>query len=289
MTFARKRIDVTITLGQGEFGETGADTVTLTGLRVQAAISVPGGDAMGVCQLRVFGLPLDMMNQLTTVGPINSAIRAQNSVLVAAGEDTGDGSPLQTVYAGTIGEAFGDFGGAPDVPLNVMGFAGLIQAVKPVGALSFQGSADVATIMSGLASTMGLAFENNNVQVQLSNPYFPGTALSQVRACARAANIYYAIDRNTLAIWPKDGVRAGDVPIISVATGMVGYPKFSSNGLGLQTLFNPAIQQGGVVQVQSTLQPACGLWNVFQLSHNLESETPDGAWFTNLSAYPNGQ
>ena len=34
MSFTRKRIDVTISLGTGTFGETGANTVTLTGLRV---------------------------------------------------------------------------------------------------------------------------------------------------------------------------------------------------------------------------------------------------------------
>ncbi|CAM2143829.1 Phage tail protein [Pararobbsia alpina] len=287
MSFTRKRIDVTISLGTGQFGDTGADTVTLTGLRVQAAIAVPGGDAMGVCQARIFGLPISMINQLTTVGPINTAIRAQNSILLAAGDDE---TGLQTAYAGTIGEAWGELQGAPEVPFNVIGFAGLIAAVKPVGALSFQGSVDAATIMSGLADTMGLTFENNGVSVQLSNPYFPGTALDQVRACARAADILYVIDRNVLAIWPKDGQRGGDVPLISPDTGMIGYPTFSSNGLGVTSFYNPAIKPGGTIQVKSSLPVACGMWNVFNLNHNIESETPDGAWFTTLSAYPkNGQ
>lgn len=283
MTLSRKRIDVTISLGTGQFGDTGANTVTITGARVHAGIQVFGGEAMPQLQLRIFGQPLERMNQMTTIGPINSAIMFNNSVLVAAGDD----SSMQTVYSGTIWEAWAEFQGVPEVPLNIVGLGGLAASLKPVGALSYTGSADVATIMQTLAETMGLAFENNGVSVQLSNPYFPGTALAQVRACARAADIYYAIDRGTLAIWPKNGARQGDAVLISPETGMVGYPSFASNGLTLTTLFNPAIKPGGVVQVDSSLQVARGQWTVLQVQHSLQSETPNGQWFTQILAVPN--
>jgi hypothetical protein len=283
MTLSRKRIDVTISLGTGQFGDSGANTVTITGARVHAGIQVFGGEAMPQLQLRIFGQPLERMNQLTTVGPINSAIMFNNSVLVAVGDD----ESMQTVYSGTIWEAWAEFQGAPEVPLNIMGLGGLAASLKPVGALSYPGAADVATIMQTLAETMGLAFENNGVNVQLSNPYFPGTALAQVRACARAADIYYAIDRGTLAIWPKNSARQGDAVLISPATGMVGYPSFASNGLTLTTIFNPAIKPGGVVQVDSSLQVARGQWTVLQVQHSLQSETPNGQWFTQILAVPN--
>jgi hypothetical protein len=283
MSFTKKRIDVTITLGTGEFGDTGSNTVTLTGLRVQSLITVPGGDAMAAAQVRVYGVPLSMVNQLTTIGPINTAIRAKNSMLLAAGDDE---NGMQVVYSGTIGDAWGEYQGAPETPLNIIGYAGLIEAIKPVGALSFVGATDVASIMQQLAQTMGLAFENNGVQVQLSNPYLPGTALMQVRSCARAAGISYLIDRGTLAIWPKGGSRSGDVPLIAPETGLVSYPRFTSNGLELSTEFNPSIKVGGTVQVQSSLPVACGMWTVFRLTHALESETPGGAWFSDLGTYP---
>lgn len=283
MSFTRKRIDVTVTLGTGQFGDSGSNVVTLSGLRVHAGIQVYGGEAMPQAQLRIFGLPLDMINQLTTIGPINSAIMFNNAVLVAAGDDE---TGMQTIYSGTIWQAWGEFQGTPDAPLNITGLGGLAAALKPVGALSYPGSADVATIMQTLAQSMGLAFENNGVSVQLSNPYFPGTALAQLRACARAADIYFAIDRGTLAIWPKDGARGGDEPLISPATGMVGYPTFASNGLSLTTLFNPSIKPGGVVQVDSALKVACGKWTVLQVSHSLQSETPNGQWFTTILGVP---
>jgi hypothetical protein len=285
MSFTRKKIDVTISLGTGQFGASGANTVTLSGLRVQAMIQAAPAPAMPAAQVRIFGLPLDMVNQLASVGLVNSAVRLNNTMLVAAGDDE---AGMTTVYSGSISESWGQFEGMPDVPLNVIAVAGLAASLKPVGALSYQGQADVATIMQGLATTMGFAFENNNVQVQLSNPYFAGTALAQARACARAADIYMTIDRGVLAIWPKGGSRAtqGTLPLISVASGMRGYPKFSSNGIAVSTLFNPEIRPGGQVQVQSSLPMANGTWLVTQASHVIESETPNGQWFTSVLGQP---
>ncbi|MFP3813716.1 hypothetical protein, partial [Bacillus sp. SIMBA_005] len=63
MSFTRKRIDLTITLGEGQFGDDGANTVTLTGMRVQSMITIPGGESMASAQVRVYGLPISMMNQ----------------------------------------------------------------------------------------------------------------------------------------------------------------------------------------------------------------------------------
>jgi hypothetical protein len=283
MSFTHKQISVQITLGQGQFGEDGSNQVTLTNHRTVVNIGCAGGESMGALQMRMYGLRNDLINTLTTIGPINSAIRARNTISISAGDNV---TGLSEIYVGTINEAWGDYQGAPEVSFNVTGFAGLLEAVKPVQPISFQGSADVATIMSGLAKTMGVNFENNGVTAQLSNPYLPGTAWQQVQACARAADIRFALDRSTLSIWPKNGARAGGIPVISPATGLVGYPSFASNGLTVTIPFNPNIQIGGQIQVQSSVQMANGIWTVFNINHAIESEQPGGSWFTQIQCYP---
>lgn len=281
-TFAEKTLELTVTLGEGEFGATSGATVTLSGLRMSADVANPGGESMGALQMRVWGMGQEMMNRLTTIGQVNRAIRTKNSVLLAAG-DLGGG--LNAVFQGTIFDAWADYNSAPDVAFNIIAYAGLDAAVTPVDALSFKGAADVAQIMSTIAGAMGLAFENNGVTVQLSNPYFSGTSLMQVKACARAANIRYVIDRGTLAIWPKDGGREGSLPLISAETGMVGYPALSSKGMTVRTVFNPDIIFGGDVQVDSEIPMACGQFRVFNLAHSLACLMPDGPWFTTLECY----
>jgi len=281
MTFEKRRIDVTISLGEGQFGDDKGPDVTLSGLRAKATIVTYNGDAQGQLQLRLYGLPLDIINQLTTIGPV-MAQRRNNKILVAAGTD---GGMMSTVYQGTIDSAFGEFQSAPNVAFNITALAAAIQAVKPVNAVSYRGATDVATIMQTLAQTMGFAFENNGVSVQLSSPYFSGTAYQQAKACAKAANIYFTVDRGTLAIWPKTAARASAPIPISPATGMVGYPVFSGNGIVLTTEFNPDLALGGQVNVTSSLTVANGIWNVFSVVHELESETPGGSWFSQVQCY----
>jgi hypothetical protein len=281
-TFTKKVLSLTITLGTGTFGEDVGDTVTLTGFRMTANAKHPGGDSMGMCQIRVFGLLEDVMNKLTTIGAVNRAIRTKNAVLLAAGDEV---NGMQSVFQGTIFDAWADYNSAPDVAFNILAYAGLDAAVKPVDASSFKGSVAVVDIMSGFAVDMSLTFENAGVDVKLSNPYFPGTTLSKVRACAQAADILWSIDRGVLAIWPRTQSRAGSVPQISSDTGMVGYPALSSKGMTVKMLFNWNIKLGGDVAIVSSIPMANGTWRVFNLEHDLSCEMPDGPWFTNMDCY----
>lgn len=277
--FTKKLIELTITLDTGDFGADLGDTVTISGLRMTAEVTKPGGPSMGAANVRVYGLPFEMMNKLTTIGVINNAIRVKNTILIAAGDaETG----MQNVFQGVITEAFGDYNAAPDVPFNVIAYANYDAALKPVGAISYQGATDVAGIMQTISNEMGLIFENNGVDVKLSNPYLPGTNLDRVRALASAADFRWAMDRKVLAIWPRNGARGGEVPVVSSETGMIGYPSLSSKGMDIRMAFNWNMRLGGNVMVESSLPMACGEWNIFNVSHSLSCEMPDGPFFTRI-------
>lgn len=286
LTFVEKTIELKITLGEGDFGDTIGDTVTLSGLRMMVEATNPGGESMGQAHITVHGMAFDMMNKLTTIGQVNRAIRTKNSVVITAGDK---GGTLNTVFEGTIFDAWGDYNRAPDVAFDIIAYAGMDSAVTPAEPLSFKGSADVGGIMQQLAQSMGLAFENNGVEVQLSNPYLSGSLLAQVKSCARAADIRYIIDRGTLAIWPKTGGRDSEIPLISPDTGMVGYPALSSKGMSVQMIYNPNVTFGGDVEVKSSIPMACGKFRVFNLAHTLACLTPSGPWFTYMDCYNVGE
>lgn len=276
MAFIKRKIDVTFKKGSGSFAGTSADLVKVTGLRVAASIQKNGLDSMCQAQLRVYGLPLTLMNQLATLGRV-LAVGERNSVQVEAGDDE---SGMSVVFQGTIQDAYADLNSAPDSLFVVNAFTGLQEALKPAEPISVRGSADVSTLMSGLAVKMGMLFEDGGVQVRLADPYYAGTFRDQVVAIAAAANINQLIDAGTLAIWPAGGQRKGLIPKISAATGMVGYPAYTNTGIMVTTLFNPSVNYGMDVEVESEILPACGKWNVYGVSLELESETPGGAWFT---------
>ena len=96
------------------------------------------------------------------------------------------------------------------------------------------------------------------------------------------------VDDGVLAIWPPGGARSGSIPLISPQTGMVGYPTMNNIGPVVKTLYNPGIKFGSTVKIESRVRPACGIWQVTQLEHALESEVESGEWFSHLETKPVG-
>lgn len=288
MTFARRVISLTFTLGGGSTFANSSNTVTVTGLRVQAQIDKVVGPGMGTLNMRVYGLTPDILNQLSALNQGAESYK-QNMVTVQAGNE---GEILSTVFQGQILVGQQNLNAQPDVSLLIVAAAGQLQAVQVVQPSSYTGGVSAATVMQDLAriSKPALQFENNGVTTQLSRPYYPGSPRDQMRACAEDAKINWIIDdggagsgaQNTLAIWPRNGSRSGQIPVISKATGMIGYPDYSTslNGLTVSTLFNPYIRVGGLVKLESELLVANGTWLTYDISHTLESETPGGQWMT---------
>jgi len=302
-SYTQKVISVTITLGKGTFGQTGLNTVKLTAppLRVIATILKGAFPSMDTAEVRMYGLPPSIMNSVSTLGVPLLMMRQGNTMLVEAGDAV---NGMAVVWNGYIRQAWQDYSDAPDTFLNLIGNTGVQGKITPVAPLSFPGTADVATIMAGLAQQMGWGFENGGVQVKIASPYLAGTALDQAHALARAANIEMYADSSTspitLAIWPKTGTRGGMIPAINAASGLVGYPQFQDSGMGFRTLYNPNIKLGGQIQMQSSIGGATtqpqgtaptaqtggpnGTWYVqAPLVHNLSAQEPGGPWFTDVS------
>jgi len=285
MSFVQRKIDVVVTLGTGTFGDTGADTVTLTGKRVSAQImkgALPDTDS---AVIRVYGVTDTIINTVSRLGKPLDYVR-NNTVTVRAGDDV-DG--MSQVFSGKIVSSYPDFDGAPDVCLVMNANAGLVDLARPVPAISFPNGADVAVIASQIAASMNKTFLNSGVTGRLASVYLPGSALDQLRSLKQAASIW--ADSNsgpngdTLEIWPKNTERTTLQYELNASSGLVGYPRYSDAGVSLTALYRPGFIIGAQFQLKSTLTGANGSWNVMQLSYDLESETPDGAWFMDIGAY----
>jgi len=289
MTFVRRKIDLTFQIGLGgQFGESGTDAVKLGGLRVAARIDHIPGPGMGQAEIRVYGLKPSLMNKLSALNKASTALR-DNTVTLEAGDDF---KGMATVFQGHMILGQQCLNAAPETHLLVLAQAGTVDKYKSVPPITAPGSMDAAVIMFNIAQTCGWLFENAGVSVQLSTPYFPGEPMEQIRACAAAGNFLFTLDKGssdrqtTLVIWPKGGSRKGQIPVISSATGMIGYPNYSTSvyGLDVQTEFNPLLSVGGRVEIRSSLEVANGTWGVFGICHELESEVPNGPWFTRFNA-----
>lgn len=291
MAFTKKRIDIVFDLGNGATfpGSNGANQVTITGLRVSCNILKTANAACSECQLRIYGLPPNIYNQLTSIYQVTQSIQ-KNTVTVKAGID---GTVLPIVFIGQITIAQIDLNSQPDSVMNVIAQTGLYQSLVPIPATPYPDNFDVATAMKSLAAIMKLNFEPNGVNIQLKKMTLTGTAKDQVNELVDATigtqKIAAIIDDSTLAIYyVNKGRSTQQIPIVSDSQepAMIGYPTYSNIGIGVRTVYNPNIQYGGTIQVQSSLKVANlnGNWIVAGLSHNLESELPGGKWETEIQA-----
>jgi len=61
---------------------------------------------------------------------------------------------------------------------------------------------------------------------------------------------------------------------------MFGYPTFVSPNIVVKALFNPNVKYQGLIQVQSELTSACGIWKIIKLDlvslSEIRSEHTDG-------------
>jgi hypothetical protein len=284
MTYVVRNITLTLELGQGSFGGTGANQLTVAGLRVICQMNASSNSLYSALTaiVRVYGLTLDQMNQLTKAG-LQWAART-NKLTVSAGDAV---SGMPTIFIGNVYDAYPDFSEMPDVAFMMSAVIDPNINMKSTTSSSYTGNTSVATIMGALAVKAGLTLENNNVNVNLSSPYYYGTTLEQISRCAQAANINYWIDENTktLAIWPKSGSRStvSSIPVISPETGMIGYPRYQQSLVIVRAIFNPTIKFGGQVMIQSQLTPASGTWTIVGLEYNLASQLPGGPWEMQLT------
>lgn len=287
MAFVTRKIDVTIILGEGDFGDQGqSDQVKLTGLRVSASINKDGLPSMDSATIRVWGLTKSLLNKLTQLGKPIQFTRT-NTVIVEAGDDQ---SGMSQVFQGTIWTSYADFSDMPNVPLVMTCMSGAISAAKPVKPISFPNGADVSVIMQQIGASMTpvKSVQNFGVNTHLAGAlYYPGTALDQMKAVAQAANCNADASGSTLDIWPIDGVRGsnGSIPEMGPDSGLIGYPTYSDYGISIRSLYQPGLVRGGNFTLKTSVTQANGSWTAASLAYDLESETPDGHWFMNINAY----
>lgn len=283
-SFQYRRIDLTFKLATGVFdGSNGSDTVKMTGLRVQCEIDAPGGAQLMEARLRIFGMSQAIMNRLTVLAWQYLGVMGfmKNTVTIEVGTQDSD---MAVIFQGDITNAMADYQGAPEVAFLVQATSGFVDKMAPAPSSSFPGPAPVDFIMGTLAKRIGATLENNGVTAVLTDMYLSGTNMAQIQTVAKAASIDYYYQPPVLAICPKGIPRTGTAPLVSPDTGLVGWPTLDIAGIQFSTLYNPSIIHGVRIRLETSVTPAAGDWYVYSLSHRLESETPDGAWFSHVMA-----
>jgi hypothetical protein len=275
-----------------------ANQLVVAGARASAVVKGSGLPAFPEASIRIYGLGQQDMNALAIV-PVQGGKPEFTFNTVQVEADSGNGYTF--IFSGQIFQAGPDYSSAPDVCLFVHAQSAGFDQLTAANPTAYPGVANVADIVSNLASKMSMAFENDGVTGTLTNAYYSGTLASQLRKVCQDANINCIPENQNLLVISPAGVARQNVDawILTPLTGLVGYPEVLGNGyLNVRSLFNPAYRQNGPITIRGSdvvIDPnlpktlnslADGDWIIGPLTHTLESQKPGGAWFTDMKLYP---
>lgn len=290
-SFTRKILEAHITLAEGGYSTRTGDAANtkIIHLGMDVDIQKPGGQEKNKASVKIFNLPLEDMEVLTTLAfrPLQVS---KNVIAIYAG-DAENG--LSLAFSGDIVSAVPNFNAAPDPSFDIDCITGYVASVTPVPPLTGGGTQDVAGLLASLARQMNLAFVNRGVSAVLRNIAFVGGPMQQARQLADAARITLLVDDGEMVIMPADEMRSdagAGTPVWKDSTGMFGYPSFDNEGINVKGLYEPKLQIGGPIRIESIVPRASGLWQVTSLSHRLQANYPGASsWESEVKASYPGQ
>lgn len=102
---------------------------------------------------------------------------------------------------------------------------------------------------------------------------FYGTAKDQLRYLARTTDSAWSIQDGKVDFIPLTGAKpSAEIPVITSATGMVGLPEQTQNGIKLRTLLNSNLKIGQVVQIDNaSIQRMRYSLNALQYAENVNA------------------
>lgn len=281
-SFRIRKLKAQITLSKGEFKGGQGNSYMISDLAMTAKIDKSGPPSFGKATMEIYGLPLEIMEQLSTLNMHPMFVR-RNYLNIFAGDDV-DG--FHEVYKGTITKASADFNGAPDIKFSIESQMGFFGSVTAQGENVVSGSQPVANFIKAQATKAGLTFENQGVTASVKNAVFSGSPIEQARQAANQVGAELVIDDGKAYLIKNGASRKGNVPILSAETGLLGYPVMAQNGIELKAIFNPDFRFAGLIEIKSQVPKVSGQWRIIKLSHSLSSNLPNGgAWESKMTAY----
>lgn len=288
LSFTKKILEIRVTLATGSFSD-GSNTKTMR-IGADVTIDKPGGEEKNKAKVKLYNVKYDDMQVMTSLAFEKQQVQKNVLSVYAGDEEKG----LSLAFKGDIVSAVPDFNAAPDPTFNIDSVSEYVASVTPVPPLTGAGEQDVATLLQRLATQMELSFINRGVNTKLRNVAFVGGPMQQAQQIAAAARISLICDDGEMVIAPPGEFRTDDkegtTPVWKFDSGMFGYPSFDNEGINVRGLYEPKLQLGGPIRIESIVPKASGLWQIQKLTHNLQTGYPGARkWESTVKASYPGQ
>lgn len=202
------------------------------------------------CEVRIANLSRDVREfLLTETSPFNSNKTPKKLTLDVGRVSTG----VSRLFEGDITEC--QPSQMPDITLTLKAKTKQFNKGQIV-AVSQGPQVPLSRIASDAAKTLGLSLVFEATEKNIANYSFTGTALKQVEKLSDSGNVNAYVDDNTLVVKDYNVPLAQSTHTLSQATGLIGIPEPTEQGVKVKFLFDPQAKLGGRLVLESQINPS---------------------------------
>ncbi len=298
--FKQKQIDIIIEFNKG-ITNNESKVYKISSFATHVEIQKVGLPDKPKAKVVIFGLSMATMEELTMLSYKPFEI-SNNRISIYAGEvenSSLEGSisssnsaesilpnaALSLVFQGEITRGYANFNSIPESAFEIHAMTGYYPSLIPDKTLSIKGSIPLSIILSTLAKIMSYDFINLGFTGALKNPILSGSLFEKIIKAAKASGAYLICDDCKLIVLPKVIPSTSTAFHLSSKNGLIGYPQFYNEGVKLTALYNSNFTFNGLLELESIVPKASGLWRIATLSHKLcANSVHDDAWFSYIYA-----
>lgn len=264
------------------------DRVLQIGVEVNGQLRVYEGGSMSVkinrsadgkqntCDAVLTNLRPDVRNYLLTeCSPWNPNPKKKILTVLAGRRSTG----VERIFTGGIAAASPSQ--LPDIDLTLKALTSddikynfIARQSPPTIALS--------KLAKLVADDYGLPLRFEATDKTIANYLYNGSAARQVNQLALAGDVDAFIDNDQLIVKNLGEANKGRARLLSLATQMIGSPLVDDKGVKVRMLFDPTVNVGDAIQIESDINPAAnGQYVIYNIGVSLATRAQD--WYLDLS------
>lgn len=222
------------------------EAIDLSDLHFQFQVKNADQESPNTATIRVFNLSPDTVRRITGRTPVEFT-----RVILQAGYQ---GTSTGVIFDGTIKQFRKGRLNAVDTFLDILAAAGDIEYNFGVCNKTLAAGSTPDQRIAAIAGQMGLGVVNSGPYTGGILPrgkvlWGMGRALMRCEAATRGAT--WSIQDGKAQVTPLDGYLPGEAVVLSAASGLIGIPEQTEQGVRARCLLNPKLRIGGLVQIDN--------------------------------------
>lgn len=263
-----------------------SDNDTLTAdIRINKVSGFVGSD----CTATIYGMLIDDINAMLKINSYEADLQTPISdIEIFAGYEVDVNGYPPLVYKGAIWESNPDFNAENrSRPLIIKSYNGWEQSGNLSPAYIVKNKIPLKTLFEELAAKFtGCSTVISGTDGQFAESViFEGSSWQQIQQACANYGYAFKLDDNVIKIAPIGQPMVKQVLTISPDDNLLGYPTSAGFTATIRTRFNPAIQFGMLINLDTSVEAYQGGWFINGLSHHLTNRDRDWTTTMQLNRY----